>query len=420
MKEWAASDIRSAVSRFFVPSLVVLLGTALLGTSCRPLSSRQVSGPATAVDRLQAGASIQAEVDRLAQPLIHSGEAFGMAVGVLTPDGSILTYGYGHTGRQDDAQPPGADTIFQVGSLSKVFMASLLAILVDEGKLHYDDTVRSILGADVPLSADAGQLTLYELVTHTGGLPRQPSDLNQLYHVMTYLFTGRNLYSQITKPYLYEYLRTCHLKLKGQRQYVYSNIGAGLLAHLIEVKTGRSLGDLMGEKIWSPLNMHDTALVLTAEQQQRLAVGHVGDQPLFMRRNTPMAPWDMGEIMRGAGGVYSSVNDLMFFAKANLGFLHHPLEPLLDSTHRVQLKRSAEDVALGWLIDYFDEGQLAVTYKHAMVAGYSAYIGMNTGQRIAVVVLCNTFNWTDKIGHNLVLRLSGAGLPAHAKLAPDG
>lgn len=393
------------------PSTLLLLGTVLLVTSCGTFSSRIVSDPTPAVQRLQAGGSIKEEVDRLARPLIASGEIYSMSVGVVTPDGSTCNFGYGLSGRPGDAQSPTGNDVFQGGSLAKLFVASVLAILVDEGQLHYEDTVRSILPREVPLNADVGDLTLQELVTHTGGLPRQPMGLTQMLYFARYLFTGHNLYGYIDKAYLYKYLRTCSIKPRGQRKYVYSNIGGALLGHLIEIKTGRSLPDLVAEKICGPLKMKDTTFYLNADQQKRLAVGHVGDQPKFMRRNTPTPSWDMGEIMRATGGLYSTVNDLLIFARANLGFIDHPLEPLLARTHQVQLKAPDEDVALGWLVTYFDDGRVTLLYKHGMVSGYNSYIGLNLDKRIAVVVLSSNFNWDDKIGHSLLRRLSG-GLPA--------
>lgn len=74
----------------------------------------------------------------------------------------------------------------------------------------------------------------------------------------------------------------------------------------------------------------------------------------------------------------------------------------------VRVKTPEEDVGLGWSINYFNEGRLVITYKHGMVSGYTAYIGLNTERQIAVVVLCNNFNWSDKVGHNLLLRLCDA------------
>ena len=401
----------------FRPAILLLLGTALLGTSCKTFSSRVVYDPMPAVARLQAGGSIKEEVDRLAQPLIASGEIYSMAIGVLTPDGSTQNFGYGLSGRPGDTRSPTGDDVFQVGSIAKLFVAAVLAILVDEGELHYEDTVRSILPPEVPLSAGVGDLTLQELVTHTGGLPREPIDLTQLRYFARYLFTGHNLYGYIDKGYLYEYLRTCRIKPKGRRRYGYSNIGVALLAHLIEVKTGRSFPDLVAERICRPLKMRDTVYFLNADQHKRLVVGHVGDQPKFMRRNTPTEAWDMGDIMRNTGGLYSTVNDLLIFARANLGLLNHPLEPHLAETHQVQLKTPDEDVALGWLINHFDNGRVTLLYKHGMVSGYNSYIGLNVDKRIAVVVLSSNFNWNDKIGHNLLLRLS-EGLPARQSELP--
>jgi CubicO group peptidase (beta-lactamase class C family) len=398
------------MSRNDIPSLplrvVLLLCTALTATSCRIYSTRQVSDPAPAVARLRAGGSVEEEVSRLTQPLIDSGEAFGMVVAVLTPDGATHTFGYGRSSRSQGSRPLAGDTIFQVGSLSKVLIATVLAQLVEDGQLHYEDTVRSILPAAVKLPTRVGELTLYELVTHTGGLPRQPAGPSQMAYFIAYLFSGRNLYGYIDKDYLYGYLGRCHLKPRGERAYVYSNIGAGLLAHLIELKTGRSLPDLIQEKVCRPLNLHDTVYVLDAEQKTRLAVGHVGDQPKFVRRGRPVPPWDMGEIMGASGGLYSTANDLMVFAQANLGLLGHPLEPLLAATHQTQIRTPAEDVAYGWLISRFDEGKSTILYKHGMVSGYNAYVGLDPDTRIAVIVLCNTFNWNDKVGHNLVRRLA--------------
>src|SRR5665213_1325362 len=229
-----------------------LLGTAMLQTGCNGYTSRQVLDPTAAAARLRSGENMKDEVDRLARPLIASREDHDLAVGVLTPDGAVHCYGY------CVATPPGPDTIFQIGSVTKVFVASLLVILVQEGQLHYDDMVRSILPPSVKVSPDVGAVTLRELATHMSGLPREPHNLRQLKHVVDFVFAGRNPYDFITRDYLYKYIGTKRLQPKAERVYCYSNLGYGLLANLIEVKTGRSLPDLIQEKICGPLNMRDT------------------------------------------------------------------------------------------------------------------------------------------------------------------
>jgi CubicO group peptidase (beta-lactamase class C family) len=382
-----------------LPSLAFLAG-------CGTLSSRVVSDPAPAVARLRAGGGVQAEVDRLAQPLVQTGELFGLSVGVITPDGRACCYGYGRTDLPSGDQAPASNTIFQIGSVSKLFIAALLEVLVEEGALRYDDTVRDLLPPEVPVKEELGQVTLYELAINTGGLPRQPLSLSQLRDLISFLFTGHNIYAYINKPFLYSYLGRAHIQPKERRGYRYSNVGYGLLAHLIEIKTGRSFPDLLEEKICRPLNMRDTTFVLNAEQKKRLAMGHAGGQPRFVRRGHPMEPWDMGEIMLPSGCLYSTASDLMVFARASLGLLHHPLEPALAAMQRIQLRRPEEDVALGWLVSYIGDDRFKILYKHGVVSGYYGYIGLNAETRTAVVVLCNTFSWDDKIGHNLVLRLS--------------
>jgi CubicO group peptidase (beta-lactamase class C family) len=385
---------------------VLCLSLLLTGAGCKTFSARVISDPAPAVARLQAGGKIGEEVDALARPLVESGEIYGIAVGVLTPNGRTHSFGYGRAGLADQAAPPGGDTIFQIGSLSKLFLTALLAKLVEEGALHYEDTIRSILPPEVPLNEEVGKVTLYELATNRGGLPRQAFCLSQLRDFTAFLLAGRNLYAYFDKEFLYGYLHHKHVKPKEARDYVYSNIGFGVLSHLIEVKTGRPYHELLEEKICGPLNLRDTTFVLTEEQKKRLAMGHAGGQPRFLRRGHPMEPWDMGEILGPPGCLYSTANDLLIFAKANLGMLGHSLEPVLADTQRVQLSRPTEDVALGWLINYLGEDRLKITYKQGVMSGYTSYISLDTQARIAVVVLYNTFSWDEKVGHNLILRLS--------------
>ena len=387
--------------------LVIFLGLA--STGCRTTATRQVSDPAPAIARLRAGGSLRAEADTLVQPLLASGEVFGLAVGVVLPDGTTQTFGYGQTGRPGDTNPPTGDDLFQVGSVSKIFTEALFVQLVREGRLHYDDTVRSLLPTNIPVSVDAGRLTLYELATHTAGLPREPFTLSQLGTFFTYLVTGRNLYAQLTVTYLLDYLRDCHPQPKVPREFVYSNFGAGLLAYLMEQKTGRPTADLIVEKICRPLGMTNSVFTLDPEQTKRLTVGHVGNQACWKPANHPLAPWDMGDLMLPISGMATCVNDLLLFARANLGLLPTPLLPALAATQPIQIQTARGGEALGWIVFRFDDRRRTITFKDGMLAGYCAFLGLDLDQRVAVVVLSNKFSWDEKVGMNLLLRISGAG-----------
>jgi len=395
---------QSFVGRFF--QMVWLPVAALLATSCESLTSRQITNPAPAVARLRAGGSLRREADKLAQPLIDSGEIVGMAVGVLTPDGKTHTYGYGRTGIPGRTGPPDGDTIFQIGSVSKLFLTAVLAQLVNEGELDYHDTLKEILPPNTPLGEGIGDITLLELATNTSGFPRQPVCWKQFRDLLAYVSSGKNIYAYIDRDYLFRYLRTTRLNRERKGNYVYSNIGYGLLAHLIEIKTGRKLPDLLEEKICRPLGLHDTTFVLNAEQTKRLAVGHAGQGPRFKPRGSPVKPWDMGEIMKATGAMYSTVNDLMKFTKTSLGMQGQALASVLISTQQPQLSFRSEEIALGWLINYPGNLGPRITYKQGVVGGSSSYIGMDTEQRCATIVLYNTFMWEDKVGQDLLMRLS--------------
>ncbi len=395
----------------------LLIFLALAGTGCRITATRQVSDPAPAVMRLQAGGSIKAEADNLVKPLLASGEVFGMAVGVVMPDGTTHCFGYGRTGRPGDLNPPAGGDLFQIGSLSKLFAETLLVRLVEENQLRYDDTVRGILPTNIPVSPEAGRLTLYDLATHTSGLPREPFTRSQLVSLFSYFLHGKNLYAHLTVPYLLDYLRDCHPQPKEPREYVYSNFGAGLLAYLIEEKTGQPTADLIVEKICRPLGMANSVFFLDAKQTNRLTVGHVGGQACWKSANHPLAPWDMGDLLRPISGMYSSVNDLLIFAKANLGMVPTPLVSALTNTHQVRINTSRGGEALGWIVSKCNPDRRTITFKDGVMSGYCSFIGLDFDAHVAVVVLANKFNWDEKVGMNLLLRLASAAAAGSVK--PD-
>jgi CubicO group peptidase (beta-lactamase class C family) len=327
---------------------------------------------------------------------------------VVTPDGRTQCFGYGKTGRPGDINPPTGDDLFQIGSLTKLFAEALFVRLVEEGRLHYDDTVRSILLTNIPVSPEAGRLTLYELATHTSGLPREPFNRSQLVSLFSYFLHGKNLYAHLTVPYLLDYLRTCHPQPKEPREYVYSNFGAGLLTYLISEKTSQSAEELILKNICRPLGMTNSAFSLATGQTNRLTVGHVGGQACWKPANHPLAPWDMGDLLRPVSGLDSSVNDLLLFAKANLGMVSTPLASALATTHQVQINTSRGGESLGWIVSNYDHDRRTLTFKDGVMSGYCGYIGLDLDTRVAVVVLANKFNWDEKVGMNLLLRLSCA------------
>ena len=395
-------------SFFHGPAGRLLFLLLLAGAGCRSSATRQVSDPAPAVARLQAGGSLQAEADRLVLPLLTNGELYGLVVGVVTPDGATRCFGYGRTGRPDDLSPPEGDSLFQIGSLTKLFAEAAYVRLLQTGQIRDDDTVREILPTNVPVTLEAGRMTLHDLARHTAGLQREPFTSGQLESFLVYLATGRNLYAHLTIPYLLDYLNYYRPRPKEPREYVYSNFGAALLMYLIGQQAGEPAENLIVENICRPLGLTNTVFGLDARQRERLTVGHVGNQACWKPANWPLAPWDMGELMGPISGLYSSANDLMIFAQANLGLLPTPLAPALNATHQVQMQSARDGEALGWIVTRYDHDRRIITFKDGVMSGYHSFIGLDLDTRVAVVMLANKFDWNEKVGLNLLLRVSGA------------
>jgi len=378
---------------FRIPGFFAL-GAALLLSACGSLTTWKID-PAT----LPTGRSDLAEqVETIAAPLVRQGQTPGLIVGLLLPNGSTRFFGYGTTG-QPDGQPPGPDTLFAIGSLSKGFMGAIVATMVQEGRLSWSDRLDALLPPGTALSPDAARITVLELATHTSGLPRQPLDATVLAGFVSYLFTGENFYQHLDRDRVLAYLADFSASDPGVPHY--SNIGYGLLSHVAMVRSGRSVDDLLAERITGPLGLTHTGYV--AEMlpgYDHRAIGHSGDQPKFIARGERVPDWRFTDILRGSAALYSTARDLLGFAAAHLNEDDSPLGRALADTVQIRYPRPRQAAAVAWIAD--DVLDLHITYQVGIVAGYTSYLGIDTAHHTAVVLLQNAFNWDYSAGHTLL------------------
>ncbi len=380
------------------------LSCALAG--CGTLSTFPVDTTETPAQVLYESGDLRAQVDALAQPLIDNHVTPGLVVGVLLPSGERRVYGYGRR-QQPDGEAPDGDTLFAVGSLSKGFLGEIVASLVRDGTLHWSDTLDTLLPPGTPLSDDARRITLLQLATHTSGLPRQPFTHETFEAFVGYLFTGRSFYGHFDEPFIFHYLSDW--SAPDEHEPIYSNTGYALLSYIVERFSHQSVDALLNERIVKPLHLDHTGY---APEQlpgyANRAYGYAGDQPKFIRRGAPTPDWRFTNMMRGAAALHSTVNDLLTYADAHLnGSTDTALDAVLTDALTVYVDRPKEAAAIAWVVDTV--GQHKITYQVGMVAGYTSYIGLDQDNKTAVVVLQNSFNWTNQIGHRLLLRLASAG-----------
>jgi len=314
-------------------------------------------------------------------------QSVGIVVGLVGSTGRrVIAYGALDEG---DTRPLNGDTIFEIGSVTKVFTSLLLADMTARNEVALNDPIAKYLPSQVKTPGRNGQsITLEDLATHTSGLPRLPTN-----------FTPKdpaNPYADFSVPQLYEFLSTYTLSRDIGSQYDYSNLGGGLLGHLLARRAGMTYDALVHDRITGPLGMTSTTIVLSPEQQVRLAVGH----------NAQLASvpnWDV-PTLAGAGALRSSTNDMLTFLEANLGLMKSPLAPAMATMLTVRRPTGTPglDVALGWHILNRDGRDFV--WHNGGTGGYRSFVGLNALSGIAVVVLSNTSTvaGVDDIGLHLL------------------
>lgn len=313
------------------------------------------------------------------------GKSAGIVVGIVRDKGSrVISYGKPD---QQGSRALDGDTVFEIGSVTKVFTTILLADVVEKGEVSLKDPVAKYLPKSVMVPTRNGKvITLLDLATHTSGLPRLPTNFAPK--------DERDQYADYTVEQLHDFLSNFRLTRDIGEEYEYSNLGMGLLGHILALKAGIDYETLVITRLCKPLGMGSTRITLSPPMQARLATGHD-------KTGRAASNWDM-PTLAGAGGLRSTVTDLLKFLAANLGLLKSDLLPAMQKTHRVQKGTGFphESIGLGWhvLSDYGAE----IVSHGGETGGYNSFIGFDQKQRIGVVVLSNSRNSIDDIGLHLL------------------
>ncbi|MCA6117173.1 beta-lactamase family protein [Bradyrhizobium sp. WSM 1738] len=294
-----------------------------------------------------------------------------MGIVAATIDGgqrSVTAYGRSGTDR-----PLDADTVFEIGSITKVFTALLFADMVLRGEVAAEDPAAKFLPASVKMpDFEGAPITLMDLATYTSGLPRMPSN-----------FAPRdwgNPYIDYTAERLYDYLSNHKLGFKPGTRYEYANLGFGLLGHILALRAGKSYEELVVSRICAPLSMDDTRITLTSSMRQRLAQGHSAALE-------PVSNWDY-LAFAGAGAFRSTANDLLKFLLMCLDPADTPIAAALKMTFSERRPRADQgDVALGWFVNLRFDDELI--WKSGGTGGYAAFIGYSTRTRRNRILLSN-------------------------------
>jgi CubicO group peptidase (beta-lactamase class C family) len=325
------------------------------------------------------GALVQAaplpeRVASAARESVAEGMYQTLVFGVVDRDQSaVVTFG-----TLDDGKAPDGDTVYEIGSITKTFTATLLAQDVLSGRVTLDTPISALLpGFTIP-SRQGKQITLGEIGTQHSGLPRMPSNF--------FPKDPANPYADYDLGKLKSFLATYQLPRDPGASYEYSNLAFGLLGDALAQSHHVLYGDLLAQRIFKPLGMSMSSTGLTDAMRARLARGH--DE-----NGKPARNWDLNALT-GAGGIRSTANDMLRYLKANMGVARTPLRAAMTFAQqpRAEVGKGAR-IGLGWMTT--DKG---IVWHNGGTGGYRSFIGFTSDGRRGVVILTNSATGVDELG----------------------
>lgn len=313
-------------------------------------------------------------------------------IAVVVDAGASRMVAHGSTGVPGLALD--AHTVFEIGSITKVMTAFLLADMDARGEVGLDDPVGEYLPSRVALHPGARSITLRDLAGYNSGLPKFPANLPANWWI------NPNPFAAYTVDMLYEALSAFVPGDGPDRQFVYSSFGIGVLGLALARRASKSFEQLLVERVCDPLGLSHTRISLSPDMRRHLAQGRD-------LRLAPVSLWDFTAALEGAGAARASATDMIVFLEACMGDAPAPLRGAMSRL--LETRRSTSlvgtEAALGWFVSSNGEDEIA--WKSGLTGGFNAFIGFSTRSRRGALVLSN-FHWqpvdvgTTDIGLRLI------------------
>jgi D-alanyl-D-alanine-carboxypeptidase/D-alanyl-D-alanine-endopeptidase len=337
------------------------------------------------------------QVDAQVKPFLDAELVSGVVVG-LYDAGKTEVYGYG--AGPNHAAPDG-NTLYELGPITNVYTALLLADAVQRREIGLDTPLAELMppGVTVPIR-DKVVITLRHLALHTAGLPRLPPSLAAR-------TLDPNPFGAYGEDAMYSDLIRTGLEYVPGTQISYSSFGSGLLGFALGKKLGGGYAKLVTDRVLKPLALTDTFVTVPPALAARRATGTTDDL-------ATAPPWTF-DALASAGAVVSTARDQLRLIEAELdaaagGAL--PLRHAMKLTQEPVLDRVGSNEGLGWMIDS------AGRYAHTgSTGGFHAYVGFDPKTKHGVVVLASTATTVvDRIPEAMYKILDGESPPV-AQLA---
>lgn len=284
--------------------------------------------------------------------------------------------------------PPDERTLFEIGSITKVFTATVLADMALDGVVALDQPAQELLPSGVRLPVRGRPITLADLASHVAGLPRVPRGM-----LMRGVLQREDPWHGFGEEELLASLPRTRVREPGGRVR-YSNLGAGLLGLLLARRAGTTYDDLVETRVCRPLGLSDTRTAVPAEDLARFAEGHD-------RRGRTAPHWHITGLP-GAGALRSTLADMLAFLACQLAPPEGRLGDAIRLTHELRAGSGRMRVGLGWIaLRGRNEGQ-QLLWHNGGTGGFRSCIALAPERGRGAVALSSSRRSVDRICFALV------------------
>ena len=322
------------------------------------------------------------------QILFLSVKTPALVLGVVR-NGQTSIQGFGRRAAET-SEPPAADTLFRIGSITKAFTGQLLASLAADGVVSLADPLTKYVPEFIaPMSEGGRPIRLIDLATHSAGLPREvphapgPPD---------------DPFVNVTHDAFVAWLKANPLLFTPGTSISYSNFGFDLLAAALAAAAHQPYPDLLDARVIRPLGLRDTTFAPSLSQAARIMQGHDFD-------GSPLPNAATGSVIVGSGGLYSSPADLLAWLAWHLDRFgnERAAERLID--HAAYLWRDGlnavfgmdesghmDAMGLGWVIMAPERDRPLILQKAGGLQGVFSYVAFAPARGIGVCAAINAFD----------------------------
>ena len=311
----------------------------------------------------------------------------GISMAFVDEQGEVSYRSLGYTSL-NKTRTPDEHTLYEIGSITKTFTASLLMILLEERGLDADVTFNELLGSDHRLQLPephGDAITLSHMMSHKSSIPRLPDNMVPA--------DGNDPYKDYTIEAMIEYSNSLTYNHAPGEEFEYSNHAYKLLGYLVSELSGKPFDELLAERITGPLGMNSTYREVPESDQSRLAAGSAFGEPA--------SSWNFDE-MRGLGELKSSAHDMAIYIKAQYGYLEFDGDEAVRKAHEpIHEMREGRHMSNGWFVHELEAGDVIVSHGGG-TGGYRAFAAFSTKTGRGAVALTNSNTEVGDIAMHLV------------------